>query len=213
MVDSDNDGVYEVEKSKLYSKIIFCRMNPTSATNDWNNKWNQTNDLTLPTDGNNMYTISAGAWDKGNGTWSYYKPEVTDPTTPVEPVEVEATLTFDDKAKRTSFSTSQQIWEENGIVMTNDKASSTSSVADYSKPVRLYANSKITVTAPGKITKIVFDCNSTSYATALKNSIGSSATVSSDKVTATLDGSAEEFVIAKLTAQVRVDAITVTYLQ
>lgn len=207
MVDSDNDGIYEVEKSKLYSKIIFCRMNPTSATNDWNNKWNQTNDLTLPTNGNNLYTIADGSWDNGNGTWSVY--EV------VEPEPTDATLTFDNKAKRTTFSTTQQVWEENGIKLTNDKAASTNAVADYAKPIRLYANSKVTVSAPGEITAIVFDCNSTSYATALKNSIGSTATVtvSSDKVTVTLDGTADNFVVAKLTAQVRMDAITVTYIK
>ena len=70
MVDSDGDGIYEVEKSKLNSKVIFCRINPSSTTNNWNNVWNQTNDLTLPTNGNNMYTIVAGAWSNGNGTWS-----------------------------------------------------------------------------------------------------------------------------------------------
>lgn len=207
MVDSDNDGIYEVEKSKLYSKIIFCRMNPTSATNDWNNKWNQTNDLTLPTNGDNLYTIADGSWDNGNGTWSVY--EV------VEPEPTDATLTFDNKAKRTTFSASQQVWEENGIKLTNDKAASTNAVADYVKPARFYQGSSITVSAPSKIETIVFDCNSSSYATALKNSIGSTATVavSSDKVTVTLDGTADNFVVAKLTAQVRMDAITVTYIK
>ena len=201
MVDSDNDGIYEVEKSKLYSKIIFCRMNPTSATNDWNNKWNQTNDLTLPTNGNNLYTIANGSWDNGNGTWSVFG--------------VTATLTFDNKAKRTTFNTTQQVWEENDIKLTNNKAASTNAVADYVKPARFYQGSSITVSAPGEITAIVFDCNSSSYATALKNSIGTTAivTVSSDKVTVTLDGTADNFVIAKLTAQVRMDAITVTYLK
>ena len=70
MVDSDGDGIYEVEKSKLNSKVIFCRMNPSATANNWNNKWNQTSDLTLPTDGNNLYTIAADSWDNGNGTWS-----------------------------------------------------------------------------------------------------------------------------------------------
>ena len=67
------------------------------------------------------------------------------------------------------------------------------------------------MTAPGKITAITFDCNSSSYATALKNSIGTDATVSSDKVTVELDGTSDSYVIATLTAQVRMDAMTVTY--
>ena len=125
----------------------------------------------------------------------------------------EATLSFADKAQRTSFSTTQQVWEQDGITFTNNKASSSNAVADYAKPVRLYAGSNIVVECSlGNITEIVFDCNSTTYATALKNSIGSTATASSDKVTVTLDGATNSFTIAKLTAQVRLDALTVTYV-
>ena len=126
-----------------------------------------------------------------------------------------STLTFDNKAKRTTFTTTQQVWKENGVTLINDKASSTNNVADYAKPLRCYQGSKITVKADGgEISKIVFDCNSSSYATDLKNSIGTTATVSvaSDKVTVTLDD-VTEFVIAKLTKQVRMDAITVTYVK
>ena len=130
--------------------------------------------------------------------------------------EVTGTLTFDNTAKRTTFTSNQQVWEENGVIVTNDKASSTNAVADYAKPARFYQGSKLTVAVDGdKISKIVFDCNSTSYATALKNSIGTTATVtvSSDKVTVTLDGTTDEFVVAKFTAQVRMDSITVTYMK
>ncbi|MBO7313716.1 MAG: hypothetical protein J6U48_05760, partial [Alistipes sp.] len=129
--------------------------------------------------------------------------------------EYTSTLTFDDKAKRTTFTTSQQVWEENGLTLINDKAASTNNVADYAKPLRCYQGSKVTVKADGgEISKIVFDCNNASYATALKNSIGTTATVSvsSDKVTVTLDD-VTEFVVAKLTAQVRMDSITVTYVK
>ena len=127
--------------------------------------------------------------------------------------EVTGTLTFDDKAKRTVYTTSQQVWTENGITVVNDKSASTSNVADYAKPARFYASSKITVKCDGTIKQIVFDCNSGSYATALKNSIsGSTVTVSSDKVTVVPTTEASEFVVAKLTAQVRVDAVTVTYV-
>lgn len=184
-----------------YSNVIFCRMNP-AGDNSWNNKWNQTTDLTIPTNGNNLFTVNNNAWDSATGTWSLY--------TKSEKVEITSTLTFDDKAKRTAFSSSSQTWEENGITFVNDKSQSTSAVADYAKPARCYASSKITVSTEGEISEIVFDCNSASYATALKNSIGSSATVSSDKVTVVLSGQ-ESFVINKLTAQVRLDAVTVTY--
>ena len=123
-----------------------------------------------------------------------------------------ATLSFADEAQRTSFSTTQQVWEQNGITLTNNKASSSSPVADYAKPVRFYAKSEIIVEcALGNITKIEFDCNNSSYATALKNSIGSTADASSDKVTVTLDGTSNSFTISSLSAQVRMDALTVTY--
>lgn len=125
--------------------------------------------------------------------------------------EETATLSFADKAQRTSFSTTQQVWEQNGVTFTNNKGSG-SNVADYAKPVRFYANSEIIVEcALGNITKIEFDCNSSSYATALKNSIGSTAAASSDKVTVTLDGTSNSFTISSLSAKVRMDALTVTY--
>ena len=123
---------------------------------------------------------------------------------------IEATLTFDaNKASRTEYSTSKQVWVQNGITFTNEKASSTTNVADYGAPVRLYKSSSITVEHAG-MTQIVFDCNSSSYATALKNSIGDSATVSSDKVTVTFDPAENSFTVAALTAQVRMDSITVS---
>lgn len=128
--------------------------------------------------------------------------------------ETTATLSFDNKAQRTEFSSTKQVWKQNGITFTNNKSASTNAVADYAKPVRLYAGSNIVVEfADGNITKIVFDCNSSSYATALKNSIGTTATtsVSSDKVTVTFSEAINSFTISKLTAQVRLDALTVTY--
>ena len=72
MVDSDSDGIYEFDKANIegYTNIIFCRMNPGATDNNWNNKWNQTADLKVPTDGTNLYTVKEGTWDNGGGTWS-----------------------------------------------------------------------------------------------------------------------------------------------
>ncbi len=124
----------------------------------------------------------------------------------------EATLSFADKAQRTGFSATQQVWKQNGVTFTNDKASSSNAVADYAAPVRLYANSSVTVECSlGNMTQIVFNANTTGYATAMKNSIGDAATVSSKAVTVNLDGTSNTFSVATLTAQVRLDNITVTY--
>ena len=126
-----------------------------------------------------------------------------------------ATLSFASTAQRTEYSTSKQVWVQNGITLTNDKSSSTSSVGNYSNPARFYKSSKITVVGPGNMTKIVFDCNNTTYANDLKSSIGTvsgaTVSVSSDKVTVSFTSSVESFVIAALTAQVRMDSLTVTY--
>lgn len=74
MVDSDSDGIYEVNIPEGYTfgdNVIFCRMNPSSTANNWNNKWNQTADLKIPTDGKNLFTIPGTTWDNAtNSNWS-----------------------------------------------------------------------------------------------------------------------------------------------
>ena len=131
-----------------------------------------------------------------------------------QPVDLK--LDFSSKNNRTAYSTSQQVWEQNGVKLINDKSASTTNVGDYYNPARFYASSKITIECAG-MTKIVFNCNSSSYATALKTSIGTvsgaTVTVSGSVVTVTFEQPTDSFVIAKLSAQVRVNNIVVTALQ
>ena len=72
MTDSDSDGIYEVNIPSGFTfgdNVIFCRMNGATTSNSWTNKWNQTADLTIPTDGKNLYTVTS--WDNsGNSNWS-----------------------------------------------------------------------------------------------------------------------------------------------
>lgn len=73
MTDSDKDGYYEVNIPEGYTfgdYVIFCRMNPSTTSNNWNNKWNQTGDLVIPKDGKNLFTLPNGAWDGSKSTWS-----------------------------------------------------------------------------------------------------------------------------------------------
>ena len=70
MTDPDGDGIYECAVPDGFSNVIFCRMNPAAAENNWNNKWNQTADLIVPTNGDNCYTVAEDTWDAGGGTWS-----------------------------------------------------------------------------------------------------------------------------------------------
>ena len=70
------DGIYQVTvPSGNWTNVIFCRMNPATTDNNWNNKWNQSGDLVY--DGvNNLCTIKNGQWDCGmNVTWSVYSKE------------------------------------------------------------------------------------------------------------------------------------------
>ena len=127
-----------------------------------------------------------------------------------------SSLSFANIAQRTSQTTSKQVWTNGGITFTNEKASSTTNVANYYNPVRLYSGSSITIEhTSSKITAIVFDCNSSSYANALKTSIGTikdaSVSVSSNKVTVTFTNETASFKVAKLSDQVRLDALSVTY--
>ncbi|MDR1683588.1 MAG: hypothetical protein LBS25_09445, partial [Candidatus Symbiothrix sp.] len=64
--------IYEVTAPEgTWTNVIFCRMNNTTTENNWDNKWNQTNDLTW--DGTlNLYTIAEDAWSNGDGVWSAY---------------------------------------------------------------------------------------------------------------------------------------------
>lgn len=121
--------------------------------------------------------------------------------------EATATLTFDsNKSNRTSFSTSKQVWEQNGIVFTNNKGSGIN-VADYGAPVRLYKGSSISIEAPGNITEIVFKCAS-GYVLSTTG-----ASTSGTTVTVKLDGTSDTYTISSLSAQVRLNSLEVTYTE
>ena len=69
-----SNGMYEFAVPSGYPNVIFCRMNGSAAANDWNNKWNQTGDLKVPTNGNNLYTVPSGSWDGGTAQWGKFDP-------------------------------------------------------------------------------------------------------------------------------------------
>ena len=51
----------------------FVRMNPNALENNWNNDWNQTVDMSVPTDSKNCFTITNDHWGeqdpKATGDW------------------------------------------------------------------------------------------------------------------------------------------------
>ena len=397
LVEGETD-IYEFTLPEGYDNLIFCRMNPSTTANDWNNKWNQTGDLKVPTDGKNLFTLAADVWDGATTTWDTYTPAVVEPE-PEEPavtyttvaeflaaaedetiytlkgtitsvtetsygnfyindgtgevliyglcspegaqkywaqsgakvgddiviktvrtsynsapqgknaifvelitpgtlafwsfeatsasftaaaaektiavaiynatseveavsdnaqfsavystgvltisakentaadaiegnitvtcgdlsqviavsqlgassgdaVAVEAKISFADKANRTEYSTSEQVWEQNGIVVTNNKGASTSNVGDYANPARFYKSSNVTIQAPGEIISISIDCKGleTKYVTPW-------GTADNGIVTITLDGTSDTYTFNNLSAQARAYSMTVTYLE
>lgn len=133
--------------------------------------------------------------------------------------EVTATISFADKSLRTELTTVKQVWEQNGITVTNNKGKSTTNVADYANPARFYKNSELIVECSGKISKIVYHCDDyasakPAYNVALSGAITSGGTVSVEgtDVIVVLSPASESFTIPALSeGQVRMDAITVTY--
>ena len=123
-------------------------------------------------------------------------------------VAVEAKISFADKANRTEYSTSKQVWEQNGIVVTNNKGASTSNVGDYANPARFYKSSNVTIQAPGEIISISIDCKGldAKYVTPW-------GTADNGIVTITLDGTSDTYTFNNLSAQARAYSMTVTYLE
>ena len=104
-----------------------------------------------------------------------------------EPVEVFAgTISFADKANRVSFSTSKQVWSQNGITVTNNKDKSTSNVADYANPARFYKSSQVVVEHEKKISKIVIKTTGGEKYQILASDVFAGAELSVSGTTATL---------------------------
>ena len=144
------------------------------------------------------------------------QPENPTPEQPEPGTGATATIYFDNVANRTVYTTEQQVWVQNGITVTNDKASSQTNVGDYYNPARFYKSSDVTIAADAAFSQIIFNCDDykTTYPTDLQSSISSgSVTVDGTVVTVTLSSAATSYAITGLAGQVRVDSITVVYAE
>ena len=56
--------------NKSFPKMIFVRMNGGNQTNNWNNKWNQTKDITDYSTDKNLCTIT-DHWNNNNASWTW----------------------------------------------------------------------------------------------------------------------------------------------
>ena len=64
-------SIFSAEINDGHGNVLFVRMPSGSSALDWNTKWNQTADLTIP-DGQNQYNITG--WEPNDGNWSTYDP-------------------------------------------------------------------------------------------------------------------------------------------
>ena len=74
-VGPDDNGVYGYVVPDSKKNVIFVRLNPGNESMSFDNgvKWNQTADLTIPTDSKkNYFKCTEGWWDAHNGEWSTY---------------------------------------------------------------------------------------------------------------------------------------------
>ena len=76
-VEVAGTSYYVVEVPSGYTQVIFCRMNPNASANNWDNKWNQTGDLTIPTDGKNVFDKENDKWDGTTNTWKNIELTIT----------------------------------------------------------------------------------------------------------------------------------------
>ena len=124
-----------------------------------------------------------------------------------------ASLEFDtNKNNRTDYSTKLQIWEQNGVKLVNEKASSTSSVGDYGGPARFYKNSSISIEYSGaQIYSVEFVCNKSTYVSVVKTSVESLGTVTTNGTVVKLEllTPSTSVVIAAVSGALWLDSITV----
>ncbi len=62
-----------------WTHVIFIRMDGSKTDLKWENKWDQTVDLTIPTDGKNCFTNGSKNNDKFTGSWSTHTPTNYEP--------------------------------------------------------------------------------------------------------------------------------------
>ena len=121
-----------------------------------------------------------------------------------------ATLSFAKTDNRVSQDENKQVWSQNGITVTNNKASSASAVVDSSDPVKFYAKSEVIIAAMGNITKIEFVCSSSNYASNLNNSLNGLGTVTVSGSTVTIElTNPSQSITFTCAAQTRIKSMTV----
>ena len=182
---------------------------------------------TLPTDPTREgYTFEGWALEDGtivnasttvSASHTLYAKWTENSSSEEEAVPTDYTITFDNTTKRADISTTKQIWQENGITVTNNKGSGNDINEKYYNPVRFYKNSNFVVECSGNlINKIVFNVASkdstTSNLTGSLTAAGFTSTVNGRVVTVTFAEPIDKFELTCSTGKIFLDSITVTAL-
>ena len=130
-----------------------------------------------------------------------------DPVQPDDKEEAMVSITFADVANRTEFDSDHQVWEMNGVKITNNQAGSTSPVADYYAPARFYKSSELVFEYETAFKKIVITTAGGKCYSSTDTIEGATLTVDGKVMTIVLDEAATSFTIAALATQIRVDQI------
>ena len=131
--------------------------------------------------------------------------------TPAPAVDTTAyvSLSFGDAANRESQSSSQQVWKQNGITLTNDKSSSTTNVADKVGPARFFKSSKITIECEQSFTKVVLWCSQPEYFAEGIEVTGATVTTKDLCIIITFETPVSSFEITSLPGQLRLNTLDV----
>lgn len=132
--------------------------------------------------------------------------------------DVTGTITFDaDKAQRVSYSTTQQVWENDGVTFTNNKGGSSTNVGDFTNPVRLYKGSTVIISATGITQIVLYGSGENKYWTPFETDLKTveNATVSIDSsnkiLTIKFNTPVNSFEFVCETGQSRLGKIVVSY--
>ena len=222
------DGIYTIPQAlaAAVGTNVIVKGQVVEVNQVWDAGYNNMSVTIADADGNELYVfrmgtqVVAGDFITVTGTVGEYNGSkqiaqgATAEVTGHEDLVVDAnckTLSFADVANRTEFTTEKQVWVANDVTLTNNKADSTSNVADYSAPARFYAKSEVVVECKG-MTKITFNLNSGKPASGLTDSIanmtGITVEANGNDITIIFDSAVDSFTFS-LVAQIRVDSIDV----
>ncbi len=121
------------------------------------------------------------------------------------------TISFADGTNRTSYSTEQQVWEQNGITVTNNKSSSTSNVRDNVNDghIRCYKGSEVIVEYPAMTALVISAINNYAAWDGSFTDSNATASVSGTTITITFAEPVDSFTFAAMSAQCRATSMTV----